>query len=227
MLSFLQFLRESLAGTPAPKTPGVFSAGSSWYNSKTGQITPIEGHSKYDSQTGTQTRGANGLTDATYHAGFVANNLDHFGIAPEEVHRSILQFEKPSHELMQTPEGQAKLASQRVKELQTGIRDQHPGVESLVMGRGWVRVSRSPGSVFAQGKAPALLALAKHVYNHHPKITSLTMDVHGANQTYGHLDPSIQGMAHALEGRDQIEDFIERGGAPHRSYTQIVRVKRV
>ena len=59
MKTFLQFLHESLADTTAPQTPGVFSARSSWYNSKTGQITPIEGHSKYDPQTGKQTRGAN------------------------------------------------------------------------------------------------------------------------------------------------------------------------
>lgn len=225
MLSFLQFLHESLANTTTPQTPGVFSAGSSWYNSKTGQITPIEGHSRYDSQTGKQIRGANGLTDATYHAGFVVNNLDHFGITPEELHTSILSFENPRHPQMGTPEEQQHLAKKRVDELRTGYRDQHPGVESLVMGRGWVRVSRSPLSVFAQGKAPGLLALAKHVYNGDPKIRNLTMDVHGANETYGHLDPSIQGMAHSLEGRDHMLDFIERRGAPHRSYTRIVRVR--
>ena len=225
MLSFLQFLYESLADTTAPQTPGVFSAGSSWYNSKTGQITPIEGHSNYDPQTGKQTRGANGLTDAAYHAGFVVKNLDHFGITPEELHSSILQFENPRHPQMGTPEEREHLARKRVDELRTGYRDQHPGVESLVMGRGWVRIVRSPLSVFAEGKAPGLLALAKHVYHNQPKITSLIMDVHGANQTYGHLDPSIQGLAHSLKGRDDILDFIERRGAPHRSYSRIVRVR--
>ena len=224
MLSFLQFLYESLADASAPKTPSMFPSGSSWYNSKTGQITPIEGHSKYDSQTGKQIPGANGLTDATYHAGFVANNLDHFGITPEELHASILQFEKPHHPQMGTPEEREHLAKKRVDELRTGYRDQHPGMESLVMGKGWVRVSRSPLTVFAQGKAPGLLALAKHVYNRDPKITNLRMDVHGANQTYGHLDPTIQGMAHQLEGHDTIRDYLERGGAPHRSYTKIIRV---
>ena len=113
MLSFLQFLHESLADTTAPQTPSTFSPGRSWYNYKTGQNTSIEGHSRYNIQTGVETPGPTGLLDATFHGGFVAKNLQHFGITPEEAHEAILQFEKPHQELMQTPEGQAKLAAQR------------------------------------------------------------------------------------------------------------------
>jgi hypothetical protein len=230
MLSFLEYLKESLAQESAPKAPREFPEGSSWYNSKTGQMTPIEGHSKYDPKTGEQTPGANGLTDATYHAGFVVKNLHHFGISPEELHHSILQFEDPKLPDFETPEGRQELAEKRVKQLDYGYRDTHPGVDSLLMRKGWVRVSKVSSStgargtgLYVQGKAPSLYNLARDVHRNHPDIESITMDVHGAAETYGHLDPSIQGMAHSLEGRDTIQDFVERRGAPHRSYTQIIR----
>lgn len=219
MLSFLQYIIESVAGTP----PQI-GTGASWYNSKTGQITPIEGHSQYDDKTGKELPGANGLRDATYHAGFVVKNLDHFGITPEELHQAILQFENPQNPLMRTPEEQLHLAKKRVDQLATGYNDTNRGVDSLVMSKGWVRVQRHPLSLWAQGKAPALLRLAKRVHTSHPDIRSMHMDVHGARETYGHLDPSIHGMAHVLEGREDIQDFVERGGAPHRSYTRIIRV---
>jgi hypothetical protein len=234
MVSFLQFLRESLAQESTPKTPREFPVGSSWYNSKTGQMTAIEGHSAYDVQTGKETPGANGLTDATYHAGFVVKNLHHFGISPEELHDSILQFENPSNSELQTPEGRQQLAERRVRQLKTGYIDTHRGVDSLLMGRGWVRVSKVTSStgargtgLYVQGKAPALYALARDVHRNHPDIESINMDVHGASETYGHLDSTIQAMAHRLQGRDTIQDFVERRGAPDtRSYTQIIRTQK-
>jgi len=221
MKSFLQFLRESLAdaGQAAPKP---LAAGSFWYNSKTGQTTPISGNSSYVAGQ-PETPGSNGLRDATYHAGFVVKNLHHFGITPEELHESILKFENPRQPDLQTPEGRQRLAQKRVNELSTGYSDTNPGVDSLVMSKGWVRGHRNPLSLWLQGKAPALFKLARHAYHTEPKIASIHMDVHGAAETYGHLDPTIQAMAHVLEGRDQIQDYVERGGAPHKSYSRIIR----
>jgi hypothetical protein len=93
------------------------------------------------------------------------------------------------------------------------------------MSKGWVRVSRSSLTVFAQGKAPGLLSLTRHVHKNEPKIRSMRMDVHGASETYRHLDPSIQGMAHKLE-REDFSDFIASGGGPHKRYTEIVRTSQ-
>lgn len=223
MKSFLQFLRESLADTGVVPPQKKFPEGSAWYNSKTGQVTPIAGNSTYAAGE-KETAGPNGLMDATYHAGFVVKNLHHFGITPEELHEAILNFENPQQPDLQTPEGRQRLAKKRVEQLATGYSDTNPGVDSLVMGKGWVRVSRSPRSLWAQGKASSLLKLTKHAYHTEPDIKSIHMDVHGARETYGHQDPTIQNMAHVLEGRDQIEEYMERGGAPHRSYTRIIRV---
>ena len=223
MKRFLQFLRESLAdaGQAAPKP---LAAGSFWYNSKTGQTTHIAGNSTY-APGEPETPGPNGLLDSTYHAGFVVKNLNHFGITPEELHDNILKFENPQQPDLQTAEGRQRLAKKRVEQLATGYSDTNPGVDSLVMSKGWVRGHRNPLSLWLQGKAPALFKLARHAHHTEPKIGSIHMDVHGAAETYGHLDPTIQAMAHVLEGRDQIQDFVERGGAPHKSYTRIVRVK--
>lgn len=203
MKTFGEFLRESLA-RPESRTTPVFPSGASWFNSKTGQILPVE---------------------TTYHAGHVATFPEQFGVTPEELHSSILKFENPQHPQMGTPEEREHLAKKRASQLRSGYTDTHRGVDSLVMGKGWVRVQNSENTLWAQGKAPALHSLAKTVLRDHPGVRSITMDVHGAVETYGHLDPSIQGMAHALEGRDQIQDFVERGGAPHKQYTRIVRGK--
>lgn len=203
MLSFLQYLRESLA-QPEGTSRATFPVDKpSWFNSKTGQILPIK---------------------TTYHAGHVASYPEQFGLTTEQLHDAILKHENPQHPSMQTPEGQQHLAGQRVDQLKTGYNDTNRGVDSLVLGSGWVRVQPNRGEgLYAQGRASALHRLAKTVLRDHSHITSLTMDVHGANETYGHLDPTIQAVAHSLEGRDMIGDFVERGGAPHKSYSKIVR----
>jgi hypothetical protein len=216
MLSFLQYLRESLADPSPVKSKQPFELGSLWYNSKTGQHTAID-------PSGSRGQPDSGLQSATYHAGFVVKNPEHFGVTTQELHDAILKFENPKHPDFQTPEGQKRLAEKRIGQLASGYSDTHPGVDSLVMSKGWVRVSRTPSTMYVQGKAPALFRLAKQVHHFHPDITSLSMDVHGAAETYGHLDPSIHGMAHTLVDRDTIQDFVERSGAPHPSYTRIVR----
>ena len=223
MKPFLQFLRESLADT-RQTAPKPLEAGSFWHNSKTGQTTPIAGNSSYAAGE-PETPGPNGLVDATYHGGFVVKNLHHFGITPEELHDSILKFENPGQPDLQTPEGRQRLAKKRVEQLATGYSDSHAGVESLVMSKGWVRGHFMEGTkLWIQGKAPALHKMVKHAYHSNPRINSIGIDVHGARETYGHLDPTIHGMAHQLEGRDTIQDYLERGGAPHKSYTKIIRV---
>jgi hypothetical protein len=205
MLTFLQFLHESLAQPEGTRRSTFPTDTPSWFNSKTGRILPIE---------------------TTYHAGHVASYPEQFGLNTEQLHDAILKFENPGHPSMETPEGRKRLAERRVDQLKTGYNDTNRGVDSLVLGSGWVRVQPSTrGALYAQGGASALHGLAKTVLRDHPHITSLNMDVHGANQTYGHLDPSIQGVAHSVEGRDMIQDFVERGGAPHKSYSRIIRVQ--
>jgi len=206
MKSFLQYLRESLA-QPERTSRATFPVDKpSWFNSKTGQILPVE---------------------TTYHAGHVVSYPEQFGLNTEQLHDAILKFENPQNPSMETPEGRKRLAERRVDQLKTGYNDTNRGIDSLVLGSGWVRVQPSTrGALYAQGGASALHGLAKAVLRDHPHITSLNMDVHGANQTYGHLDPSIQGVAHSVEGRDMIADFVERGGAPHRSYSKIIRVRK-
>jgi len=203
MKSFIQYLRESLA-QPEGTSRATFPVDKpSWFNSKTGQILPIK---------------------TTYHAGHVASYPEQFGLTTEQLHDAILKHENPQHPSMQTPESQQTLAKKRVDELKTGYSDTNRGVDSLVLGSGWVRIQpNTRRTIFAQGGASALHRLAKTVLRDHPDVRSLIMDVHGANETYGHLDPSIIGMAHSLEGRDMIRDFVERRGAPHTSYSKIVR----
>jgi hypothetical protein len=211
MLSFIRFLQESLVNSDQQ-----FPSGKGWYNSKTGKHTVID-----PAITG----GILGsrLEPATYHSGFVVKNPEYFGISPEEMHDSILRFENPQHPELQTPEGQKRLAKKRVEQLASGYSDTHPGVESLVMNKGWVRINKTgPSSVHAQGKAPALLNLGRRILHLYPDITSLNMDMHGAAETYGHINPNIIGIHYSLEGRDVIQDFVERGGAPHRSYSRLV-----
>jgi len=205
MLTFLQFLHESLAQSQTDRQATFPVDRPSWFNSKTGQILPVE---------------------TTYHAGHVASYPEQFGLNTEQLHDAILKFENPGHPSMETPEGRKRLAEKRVDQLKTGYNDTNRGIDSLVLGSGWVRVQpNTRRQLYVQGKAPALHRLARTVLQDHPDVRSLSMDVHGANEAYGHLDPSIQGVAHSLEGRDMIQDFVERGGAPHKSYSRIIRVQ--
>ena len=199
ILSFLQFLRESYnVGN---------MRGSFWYNSNTGEVHNLDG-------------GPEGIEPATYHAGFVANNPHVFGITRDEMLHAIQAHNKEIG-LRDTPE-----SAERILHLvSTGYSDTNGGLDNLVMSKGFVRVHSSVGGgLYTQGHNSALHKLAREVHRNYPDITSIKMDVHNAPQLYGAQDPTIRGMAHVLEGRDDIEQFVTSGGAPNRRYTRIIRV---
>lgn len=203
MLSFLQFLRETTAARSDLST----SAGSFWFNSNTGETHNID-HS------------GDGVEPSTYHAGFVVRNPHLFGLTREELVDRLHQFEAPF------PGGSGE---RMFRELENGATDTHPVIDNAVMDQGWVRVVRSSGSsptVYGQGNTRGLHRLARHVRDTLPQIHSLTLDVHNAAREFGHLDPSIYAVSHALEGPDHIQAFIESGGAPNpKRYSRILRRK--
>ena len=201
--TFLQFLRESVAAQPS-------LIGQFWYNGKTGEFRDIDRtDARYDDSGNIQKT----VDSATYHAGYVAKNPHVFGLSEQQLAQDIEKWDPNS-------------SGQRVlQNLKTGYTDTHPVVDNAVMKNGWVRVvGSSGGKLYVQGKTPYLHRLARHVREAHPNVTSISMDVHGAREEYGHLDSSIQGMAHVLEGREDIDNYVASGGAPNRRYTRIIRV---
>jgi len=197
MLSFLQFITEALTATKPSLT------GSFWYNSGTGQFHDLNGE--------------RGVTEpSTFHVGFVANNPHLFGITEAQIQDAIKTHKSftPS-----TP------AEKVLKQIKFGEIDTHPAVDDLIMGKGWVRVHGShQGNMYVQGKTKGLHKLAQQVQQNFPNIKSINMDVHGAKQEYGHMDSSIRGMSHVLEGSEDIEQFVSSGGKPNRRYTRVIRV---
>jgi hypothetical protein len=209
--TFLQFLRESVAAQPSLH-------GSFWYNGKTGEFRDIDRtDARYDDTGNVQKT----IDSATYHAGYVAKNPHVFGLTEDQIVAGLHEYES---KFSRGPE-QSTLGQRALKNLQNGMVDTHPVVDSMVMKNGWVRVvGSSNGKLWVQGKTSNLHRLARHVREAHPNVTSMSMDVHGAREEYGHLDSSIQGMAHVLEGHEDIDNYVASGGAPNRRYTRIIRV---
>jgi len=213
MLKFLQFLYESLAATQSPLQT---EAGSYWYNSKTNEFRNIDHtDARYDDAGNIQTS----IDSATYHAGYVAKNPHLFDLTEEDLVKGLDQYET------RFPGSSGK---GMLKQLKNGFTDTHPVLDNMVMKKGWVRIVRSGSSsprIYAQGTTRGLHALARHVQKSVPAVRALSLDVHGANQEYGHIDSSIMGISHVLEGQDDIDQFVESGGKPNRRYSRIIRVQ--
>jgi hypothetical protein len=126
MLSFLQFLQESV--TTQPSLVGQF-----WYNGKTGEFRDIDRtDATYDDGGNIQKT----IDGATYHAGYVAKNPHVFGLTEDQIVAGLHEYES---KFSRGPE-QSTLGQRALKNLQNGMVDTHPVVDNIVL---WDRLTEN------------------------------------------------------------------------------------